>query len=150
LVFSSLPQEFAAGFLRRLGLASSGPEKDAALVRAFWTSLEESKAPYEQTLFDWHGGLRSTARAQQSPSASVYAHPAFGAARTALEGFEPLPEARLDHPYFARRTPCTMLIDEVEALWAPIAQSDDWSAFAAKLSDIGTMAEAYATSTASP
>ena len=24
-------------------------------------------------------------------------------------------------------TPCTMLIDEIEALWAPIAESDDWT-----------------------
>jgi hypothetical protein len=119
-------------------------------VRAFWTFLEDSKAPYEQALFDWYGGLRSVERAAQSPSAGVYAQPSFGAARSALEGFEPLPEARLDHPYFARRTPCTMLIDEVEALWAPIAQADDWSAVATKLDDIGTMAEAYGTSTAAP
>jgi hypothetical protein len=36
-----------------------------------------------------------------------------------------------------------MLIDEVEALWAPITAEDDWSAFAAKLADIHSMAEAY-------
>jgi protein adenylyltransferase len=119
-------------------------------VRAFWTFLEDSKAPYEQTLFDWYGGLRSAERAEQSPSASIYATPSFDAVRTALQGFEPAPEARLDHSYFARRTPCTMLIDEVEALWAPIVRSDDWSAFAAKLLDVGVMAEAYGTATASP
>jgi serine/tyrosine/threonine adenylyltransferase len=146
----ALHRGFAAAFLSRLGLASSGPEKEASLVRAFWTFLEDSKAPYEQTLFDWYGGLRSVERAAQSPSARVYAQPSFAAARSALEGFEPLPEARLDHPYFARRTPCTMLIDEVEAIWAPIAQADDWSAVATKLDDIGTMAEAYGTSTATP
>jgi hypothetical protein len=37
-----------------------------------------------------------------------------------------------------------MLIDEVEALWEPIAGNDDWSAFNAKLVDIATMREAYA------
>jgi uncharacterized protein YdiU (UPF0061 family) len=146
----ALHREFARAFLNRLGLASSGAEKDASLVRAFWTFLEDSKAPYEQTLFDWYGGLRSVERAARSPSAGVYAQPSFGAARTALEGFEPVRDVRLDHPYFARRTPCTMLIDEVEALWAPIAQADDWSAIATKFSDIGTMAEAYGTSPARP
>ena len=49
-----------------------------------------------------------------------------------------------DHPYFASERPCTMLIEEVEALWAPIAERDDWSAFAAKLADIEAMGEAYA------
>jgi hypothetical protein len=40
-----------------------------------------------------------------------------------------------------------MLIEDVEALWAPISQSDDWSAFHAKLADIAAMADAYGTST---
>ena len=65
--------------------------------------------------------------------------------RTALEHFAPAREARLGHPYFRRSVPCTMLIDEVEALWAEIARADDWSAFQAKLRDIGEMAEAYGT-----
>ena len=36
-----------------------------------------------------------------------------------------------------------MLIEEVERIWSPIAEADDWSAFATKLDDIRTMAEAY-------
>ena len=38
-----------------------------------------------------------------------------------------------------------MLIDEVEALWAPIAEADDWFLFRAKLAAIDAMAEAYGT-----
>jgi hypothetical protein len=36
-----------------------------------------------------------------------------------------------------------MLIEEVEAIWAPIAHSNNWAAFSAKLRAIGDMAEAY-------
>jgi len=36
----------------------------------------------------------------------------------------------------------TMLIDEVEALWAPIAERDDWSLFETKLRDIAALREA--------
>jgi hypothetical protein len=36
-----------------------------------------------------------------------------------------------------------MLIDEVEAIWKPIADSDDWSVFHAKLEAIDQMREAY-------
>ena len=32
--------------------------------------------------------------------------------------------------------PPSLLVDEVEALWAPIAEADDWSAYAQKLADI--------------
>ena len=65
--------------------------------------------------------------------------------REALDTLEPSPRANLDHPYFAAPAPCTMLIDEVEALWAPIAEADDWFLFRAKLAAIDAMAEAYGT-----
>ena len=37
-----------------------------------------------------------------------------------------------------------MLIDEVEAIWAPIAERDDWSAFETKLTEVALMRDAYA------
>jgi len=36
-----------------------------------------------------------------------------------------------------------MLIEDVERLWAPIAEADDWSAFHEKLASVAEMAEAY-------
>ena len=36
-----------------------------------------------------------------------------------------------------------MTIDEVEAIWAPIAANDDWSLLKAKLADIHQMRQAY-------
>jgi len=139
----ALHREFAAAILRRLGLQSQGHERDGALAKELWTFLHASQAPFEQTFFDWYGGLLSSERARRSPFADLYTQPAFQPVCAALEEFTPAQGIRLDHPYFARTTPCTMLIEEVEALWAPIAHSDDWSAFSAKLDDIRTMAEAY-------
>ena len=37
-----------------------------------------------------------------------------------------------------------MLIDEVEAIWAPIAERDDWSRLNAKVAAIRRMGEALA------
>jgi uncharacterized protein YdiU (UPF0061 family) len=139
----ALHREFPSAILRRLGLQSRGFEQDGALAKALWTFLHESKAPFEQTFFDWYGGLLSVHRAEQSPSANFYAQPSFQPVRAALGTFDPAPKLQLDHPYFAGPTPCTMLIDEVEALWAPIAAEDDWSSFQAKLAEIRSMAEAY-------
>jgi hypothetical protein len=36
-----------------------------------------------------------------------------------------------------------MLFPEVEAIWAPIADRDDWSAFHAKIIGVRRAAEAY-------
>ena len=130
--------------LRRLGLAPVSDEQDAAVARLWWGFLAESRMGFEQAFFDWHGG--TAARADRGPAAEHYAHAAFAPVRAAVAAYAAVPGARLDHPYFASPHPCTMLIDEVEALWMPIADRDDWSAFHAKLDAIDQMADAYGTS----
>ena len=51
---------------------------------------------------------------------------------------------RRDHPYWSLPEPCSMLIDEVEALWAAIAERDDWAPLHAKIAAIRHMGEALA------
>ncbi len=48
----------------------------------------------------------------------------------------PIGPERLQNPYFARAEPEELLIDEIEALWAAIAERDDWGPFSAKLEAI--------------
>jgi len=134
---------FNTAFLRRLGLQSAGDEADGSLVRQFWKFLIETKAPFEQVFFDWYGGPAARARAAASPAAKHYASAAFHPVEVAMSGHGAAAEARLDHPHFSRPAPCTMLIDEVEAIWARIARDDDWSAFRVKLEEIGSMRDAY-------
>ena len=45
----------------------------------------------------------------------------------------------LTHPYWSDLQPCSMLIDEVEAIWAAIAERDDWGPFEAKIAAIRRM-----------
>ncbi|WP_243373480.1 protein adenylyltransferase SelO [Microvirga solisilvae] len=141
----ALHHEFSSALLRRLGLKPQSIEKNGILARSLWTFLHETKAPFEQTFFDWYGGYQGQERAKHSPSAHFYAHEAFQPVRQFISDFEPLDDLKLDHSYFARSVPCTMLIEEVEKLWAPIAEHDDWSAFIVKLQDILLMSEAYET-----
>ncbi|MCX7899873.1 MAG: selenoprotein O, partial [Methylocystis sp.] len=99
--------------------------------------------PFEQTFFDWRGGLASEKRAAASAAADFYRREEFAALRAAFADHQAT-DARLDCPYFRRSKPCTMLIDEVEALWAPIAERDDWAPLYAKIDEIREMGEAYA------
>ncbi len=138
-----IQKEFRAALLRRLALASAGEEADARLAKAFTDFLTASRAPFEQTFFDWRGGLASHERAAKSPSAAFYETLEFAPVRAAMAEHEATAEARLDHPYFRREAPCAMLIDEVELIWAPIAETDDWSALREKIARIGEMRDAY-------
>ncbi len=145
--------EMRKALLRRLGLravAADAQEAEAVLSSAFWRFMHEAAPPFERTLFDWYGGPAAVERALSSPAAAAYSTPAFAPVRAALDAFESDPDGSLDHPYFSRAEPCTMLIDEVEALWEPIARADDWSRFAEKLDQIEEMAAAYATLPALP
>src|SRR5690606_39691437 len=88
--------------MRRLGLQPAGDDSDATLTRAFWSFLATTRVPFEQALFDWHGGEASRERAAKSPLAEAYASPAFAPVQAALAGRKPVDGARLDHPYVAR------------------------------------------------
>jgi hypothetical protein len=43
------------------------------------------------------------------------------------------PRKSRNHRYWQADTPCSMLIDEVESIWADIAERDDWGALHAKI-----------------
>jgi uncharacterized protein YdiU (UPF0061 family) len=130
--------------LRRLALTPRNDLDDAELTVRIFTFLNASRMGFEQFWFDWRGGMLSERRAAASPAAAHYAGNDFAPVRELLAQFEPTATANLDHPYFARATPRTMLIDEMEALWAPIAADDDWGGFEAALGEIAQMREAYA------
>jgi uncharacterized protein YdiU (UPF0061 family) len=130
-------------FLERLGVRSRGDDEDAALLAAAVAFWERSEIPFERLFFDWHGGDVSALRAADRPAASFYEEPGFAPLRRLLAAREPADPTRLEHPYFDGEAPCTMLIDEMEATWAPIAaKGDDWSALDEKLTDIRHMRDA--------
>ncbi|HTO29153.1 MAG TPA: protein adenylyltransferase SelO family protein, partial [Devosia sp.] len=142
-VWPSFRAELPRQMLRRLGLEPRDTEGDGAFVTALFGFLSTSKAPYEQFFFDWYGGGLSAERAARSPSAARYAGEAFRPIADLLELYRPATGLKLGHSYFARKQPRTMLIEEMEAIWAPIAEHDDWSLFQSTLSEIAEMRDAY-------
>jgi uncharacterized protein YdiU (UPF0061 family) len=128
--------------LSRLGLRRVGPDEDEGLVVAMLEFLRDSRVGFARFFFDWYGGVASEARARESPAASRYAGHAFGAFRRRLEGYTARRPERLALPYWQRATPCTLLIDDVEALWAAIAERDDWAPFDAHLAAVDELRRA--------
>jgi uncharacterized protein YdiU (UPF0061 family) len=128
---------------RRLGISSQTPDADTALIRTLFTALRESRAPFEAVMFDLYGGLARLDKARKGPRSALYASAPFEALMAAWMTTKPDPAARLDARYFAGDEPATLLYDEIEALWAPIAERDDWSRFAAKLTEIDQVRLAY-------
>ncbi len=112
---------------RRLGVAND-PEVAAALIRA----LATREKTIDRIFFDWRGG--------HDPGERAYPSEPFRALAKTLEGRQE-PKAR-SHPYWSGTEPCSMHIDEVEAIWSAISERDDWEPIKRKVNAIRRMGEA--------
>jgi uncharacterized protein YdiU (UPF0061 family) len=132
--------------LDRLGLTSKTPEEDTAMVTAAFRALAAGGEAlrWEPLFFDWFGGSASEDRAMGGLRAGLYASDGFADFRRLLATYQPSRPERLGAAYFAGPDPEEMLIDEVEALWAPIAAADDWAPLRSKLARIEAMRAALA------
>jgi uncharacterized protein YdiU (UPF0061 family) len=121
--------------LMRLGVRGRGDDEDVALVNLAFRTLAEGGPDlrWEPFFFDWFGGAASEPRAMAGPRAGRYAGEHATAFRAMLADFDPDRPERMQNPYFARAEPEELLIDEIEAIWAAIAERDDWAPFDAKL-----------------
>jgi uncharacterized protein YdiU (UPF0061 family) len=118
------PELYRAAMARRwcwrLGVVPQGLEVDTALIGACERAMLVSG---------------------KSPDAFFFAHRGLRESVADAPDHRPMPGA-LDHAYWADPAPQSMHIDEVEALWAPIAEHDDWAPLIAKIDALRRMGEA--------
>jgi len=121
-------QAMISAMLRRLGVArgDGARELTGALIRALATRIQA----IDRVFFDWRGGY--------DPGEQAYPGEEFRGLARVLEGRE----APKTHAYWSDAIPCSMHIDEVEAIWSAIAERDDWQPFKEKVRAIRRMGEA--------
>jgi len=124
-----------ARLLARLGVVPRGEARDIALADAITRGLAEGGVTIDRFFFDWRGGALRRA-------APAYAAPTFAPFVAAVADYAPV--SALTHPYWSDGEPCSMHIEEVEAIWAPIAAIDDWSLLDTKVAAIRRMGDALA------
>src|SRR4051812_44932601 len=135
----TFPDEFqrqlVLAIFGRLGIRPSADErKDSGLLVALETALATKTVGIDRFFFDWRGGRRREA----SPADEAYAAEPFAEFRGAIEDYDGT-EGALAHSYWADEQPCSMHIDEVEAIWSRIDEADDWAPFQNKISAIRRM-----------
>lgn len=136
-------------FCRRLGIDAGwadAPKFTETLLKA----LRGSDLDFEAVFFDWYGGSLARQRAESSKRGGQYKSRSFTEAAELLAAAPAAPDITADHAYFDRPDPLTLHIEEVEAVWAPIARHDDWQVLQAALADIHQMADAYQLSSHPP
>ena len=113
--------------LWRLGVAQTD---DRGLAKALVEALDSRSAPIDRIFFDWRGG--------RDPGAERYPSGPFRKLAALLAGRE----RPVEDEYWAGGDPCSMHIEEVETIWAAIAERDDWGPFEAKIEAIRRMGAA--------
>ncbi len=121
-------EALVGAMLRRLGLSKGAT--DRAVAAALIKALATREAPIDRIFFDWRGG--------RDPGDKRYKSEPFRDLAKALEGRE----RAQSHPYWSGPSPCSMHIDEVEAIWSAIAERDDWQPFKDKVTAVRLMGEA--------
>ena len=134
------PQRYRAALsdamLGRLGVRRLGSAEDETLVEAMQKALVATQMDPDRFFFDWRGGVRRGASAADPH----YSHDAFADFLALIPDFA---VGAPSHAYWADDAPCTMLVDEVEALWSAIADRDDWGPLHAKIAAIRRMGAAH-------
>jgi uncharacterized protein YdiU (UPF0061 family) len=114
----------SSAILWRLGFAPKNPAEDLALIQAIEPALRETGVQVDRFFHDCFAiGIPDS-----------YG-PAFVAARAMLATYTPR-KARSD---YWTGEPCSMLIDEVEAIWSAIDERDDWAPLYTKVARIREM-----------
>ena len=108
-------------FAWRLGVSSLGTERDLALVREAEAMMREQGQGPDAFHFAHRGGRDAPSRLAAE-----------------LRGREPLDSSG----GYWEGEPESMLIDEVESIWAAIAEHDDWSLLEAKVERVRRMGDA--------
>ena len=116
--------------LRRIGVHFRGGEEDRKLTGALIRALQTREAQIDRIFFEWRGG--------RDPGEDRYPSDPFRELAALLAGRE----RAQSHPYWSDAAPCSMHIDEVEAIWSAIAERDDWQPLNDKVRAIRRMGEA--------
>jgi uncharacterized protein YdiU (UPF0061 family) len=121
-------QALVDAMLSRLRVKRGGDDRElaTALIKALATRAQT----IDRIFFDWRGG--------HDPGAEAYPLDEFRELAKALEGRQ-LPKT---HPYWSADAPCSMNIEEVEAIWSAIAERDDWQPLNNKVKAIRLMGDA--------
>lgn len=117
-------REVTVALLKRLGVNSDNGEE---VARALVAALATGKATIDRVFFDWQGGV--------DPGAATYPDPEFRVLADLLGSGRTRP----DYPYWSDPDPVAMPIETVEALWAPIAERDDWEPLERMIANIRRM-----------
>ncbi len=128
--FNSAIQKY---FLLRLNIQFCDADaKVSELLSLFFELMESHKLLFEQSFFDFHSGWDDT-RLQNSPQKNKYLHEDFKKLKSLFQQTQKLRDTSKWDSYLRSGQPETLIIEEIESLWASIDKENNWKPFNDKI-----------------
>ncbi len=125
-------EAFTEHFCWRLGVESEGFDKDKPLVVAAEQALSLKTVTIDRFFFDWGCGTPDSDKGYETDEFRTF-EKEIGQRKRARQS---------KHDYWQSDSPCSMHIEEVEAIWDAIANDDDWQPLNRKIEAIRNMGQA--------
>lgn len=137
-------QEFQKVFQSKLNVKFSHEDDSEKAVNLFYKTLSEVSIGYELAFFVLHTAQEQTNPVFKDSSAITFLnHPQIQELQKIIKNGSIIDSNILSNDYFKLDQPETLLIDEIESIWKPIAENDDWSLFEKKLQSLRRFKNLY-------
>ncbi len=137
-------QEFKKSFQNKLNIRFNHENDGEKAVYLFYKTLSEFSIGYELAFFSLHTAQTYANPVFKDPAVITFLnHPDIQELKKIIENGSVLNESLLPNDYFKFEKPETLLIDEIEMIWKPITENDDWSLFEQKLQSLRKFKNLY-------
>lgn len=125
-------------FQNKLNVRFQDDQTTTEAISLFFQTVVDKAIKYEEAFFAFH-----SARLNQELPAAIAQMPSAQLLKKLIAAATVIDPEKNYHAYFKRDKPETLLIDEIEAIWKPIASMDDWTLFENKIQSLRLLRGLY-------
>lgn len=125
-------------FQNKLNIRFKDETTTTEALSLFFQTVVDKAISYEEAFFAFH-----SARHDKDLPASIATVDSARLLKKLISDAHAIDTEKNKHEYFQREKPETLLIDEIEAIWKPIAEKDDWTLFEKKIQSLRSFRGCY-------
>lgn len=125
-------------FQNKLNARFQNDQTTTEALSLFFQTVIDKSIKFEEAFFAFH-----SARIDKELPSSIAQMNSAQLLKKLISEADVIDSEKNKHAYFQREKPETLLIDEIEAIWKPIAEKDDWTLFENKIQSLRLLRGLY-------
>lgn len=129
---------FYQAFQNKLNIRFQDDATTTEAISLFFQTVMDKAIQFEEAFFVFH-----SSHTNQELPASIANMASAQLLKKMIASATVIDLEKNKHSYFKREKPETLLIDEIEVIWKPIAENDDWTLFENKIQSLRLLRGLY-------